>query len=538
VVPVGDCSSNVTMARLLARSGVEVREFRYPVAAADPPVAMRREMDHFCSLFGVSRPRLEQTFEELAGVRRTLQEVDDLNWRERRLSGSAARMLLLQSTDMGGDPVLFQRRLEKAIWEHRDAPPRTDGPLVGLFGVPTILGGLAEALERCGAHVGLCETEYDFAMLPPSASPEEHYLAYAYPYGIHRRLEKYVRLARARRLDGVVLYQQSFCHHNLENARVEAALSHLPTLVVEGDVPGEVSPRDALRLEGFAEVLGRRLAPRPRPGAVGARPPAATGRLAMGLDLGSRFAKVMVQGRDRRLSLALDTVEFYRRFATPGEGDHSVDLEALLRELGVARSDGDEIVAVSTGYGRHLVRFANARVIPELAAHAAGAASQVDDDRFLLLDLGGQDTKALVVFEGRVAQFVMNDKCAAGSGRYVENMARLLGLPVEEVMGHHRDPVALTNLCATFGESEVIGRVVEGASSPSICAGIMGSVAQRTAGLALRLDIPEGVRTYLAGGLAGSRALAVLLQSLLPTEEVCPLPEPRFNGALGCLTEC
>jgi len=93
----------------------------------------------------------------------------------------------------------------------------------------------------------------------------------------------------------------------------------------------------------------------------------------------------------------------------------------------------------------------------------------------------------------------------------------------------------LTNVCATFGESEVICRVVEGVSYNRVCAGIMRSVALRTVQLVEKLQRVRGLPTYLAGGLAGSQALAVFLAEHLETDWVLSLPEPRYNGALGCI---
>ena len=418
------------------------------------------------------------------------------------------------------------------------------GPRIAVFGVPAIVRDLVLILEEQGAFVPLCETERDFAMLPPAETLVDQYLDYAYPYGIGARLCKFQRLVEEREVDGIVIYQQAFCHHNLELSRIERAFSAIPTLTVEGDLPGRVTPRDLIRLEAFVErltmqgpsgaVAGRSMAG-PRGGDLREDQSAVPhdGWL-LGLDLGSRFAKVVAQAPDgREETLTLDAVAFYRDFATRTEGSLELDLRALASRLNL---DGpqDGFRAVSTGYGRNLVRFENATAVPELSAHAAGASAQVEEERFLLIDLGGQDTKALVVDNGRVDSFVMNDKCAAGSGRYVENMARLLGVELDEVLKHVKNPVALTNVCATFGESEVVGKVVEGVALERICAGIMGSVAARTAQMVQRLEA-QGLPVYLAGGLADSPALAHFLARYLRSATPRTLRRHRMNGALGCV---
>ena len=172
--------------------------------------------------------------------------------------------------------------------------------------------------------------------------------------------------------------------------------------------------------------------------------------------------------------------------------------------------------------------------MPEVHAHAAGAAAQIGPAEFVLADLGGQDTKAIRVRGGAVLDFVMNDRCAAGSGRYVENMARLLEVDLAEVLTHHEDPVILSNVCATFGESEVVGLVVEGVPLERIAAGILRSVAMRLLQLLGRLPDVGGLPLYLSGGLATSSGLVRLLEANRGGDVVA-LPRPRLSGALGCL---
>lgn len=578
VVPEGDCTNNVTMARLLERRGIDVVEFRYPVGARDRGQALVEELERFCRRLGTSLSEARQAFEQLRPVRSLLAEVDRACWQERRIPGSEARLFLLESTDMRGNPSLFARRLERALADSASRPPQP-GPAVAIFGVPTALADLQSRIEAAGGFVALCETEHDFAMLPPSQEMEAQFLAYAYPYGIGTRLARFKRLLEERSISGVVIYSQSFCHHNLEQSRVERELASWPCLVIEADVPSRLPARDSIRLESFVSLLSRRRPasasqsqptsisepasasqstsisesesasqPTPKLDSAPALQPESTSGMESGaesgrgaestppriaLDLGSRFAKIVVRSAAGESRFSQDTVEFYRRHARRRGGRLYVDVSELAAGTDGA---GEQTVRVSaTGYGRHLVELENALVFPEIDAHAAGARSQVDVERFVLLDLGGQDTKAIKVGPEGVESFVMNDKCAAGSGRYVENMARLLGLPVEEIVGRHQDPVALTNVCATFGESEVIGCIVDSVPVERIAAGIMASVAERSAQLLRRLEGIEGLPLYLSGGLAEAGALRCLLAELLPVSNVAALPEPRFNGALGCL---
>lgn len=535
VVPCGDCTNNVTMAELLERMGTRVIRFNYPVPGADERFHLEREMAGLAHQLGTNMEAAEAVFEELRPLRQMLRQVDVGCVGGSRLPAARARLLLLESTDFGGNPELFARRLERGLAE-AEPPVAGATPRIAVFGIPTILGNLAETLEVMGAKVVLWETERDFAMVEPTASLLEQYLNYAYPRGLEARLEKFLPLLAARGVDAVLVNAQAFCHHNLELKRVEQALSGYPTLVLESDAPAGVSARDRVRLEGFLALARRGAASGlPQPGGPGGQrriAESASATTLIGLDLGSRFAKVMIRTGSDELLWSVDTITFYRRFARRSEGGLQVDLDKLLEEIGVKGVDSPRVIA--TGYGRNLLGFNNARVMPEMEAHALGAASQVDEDHFLLVDWGGQDTKAVEVKAGRLVSFVMNDKCAAGSGRYVENMARLLGEPLEEVLNCHDAPVSLTNICATFGESEVIGHLVEGVPVEKICAGIMASVASRTAQLLARLEVDEQLPIYLAGGLAHSPALQVLLEQATGRAPK-PIPEPRFSGALGCL---
>lgn len=533
VVPQGDCSGNLAMARVLQQRGVEVLEFNFPVGLSDRATMLEEEIARLAFRLGVPMKRVNETFNKLRPVRELLARLDKMNWDEGVVPGSIARNFMLQATDMGGNPQSFRRRLELLVSEYENAP-RASGPRIALFGVPAILSGVIEHLEAAGAQVVLCETESDFAMIPPAETIVEQYQHYAYPYGIERRLDRFLKHAAERRIDGVVVYSQAFCHHNLEMAKVETELADWPTLVLEGDLPQGISARDTIRLEGFIELV-RPHRPRGR-----GRPPTGLLKpadgLAVGLDLGSRYAKVAVRRGDQCRTMVLDTVEFYQQFAQR-QGEHlAVGLELLLKEMGFDEATDPARRVISTGYGRYLVQFDNAVAVPEIQAHAAGAALQIGPQPFLLVDLGGQDTKAIIVEDGRVQSFVMNDKCAAGSGRYVENMASLLGRPLEELTVHTGAPVDLTNVCATFGESEVVGHIVSGVSLERICAGVMKSVAERTAQLIARLgEQGKDLPIVLAGGLASGAALATFLAAATGALKVIQLDEPRLNGAYGCL---
>ena len=531
VVTDGDCSANRAMAELLRDHGVEMVTFRYPISDRSE-VAMKTALGELADRLGTTLAAAEGVREELVPLRAALDRLDQLTWRDGRISGGDNHRCLVSSSDLaGGDAVAFLADIETAIGASSRRPPPKRGPRLGLFGVPPALTDLHDVVEAAGAQVVFNEVASDFAMIPPASSLPEQYLRYTYPYGVEARAERAVSEADRRKVDAWLIYDQSFCHHNLESPAVDRLLGGCPLLHIEGDAPGPVGSRDRIRIEAFVQTLGRP----PRIVESSASPTTLEPRCpALGLDLGSRFAKLAYRDPSGNLEVRiLDSMGFYRNWARRTATGLALDLSAVLLDgLGVHPPDG--LIGVATGYGRHLEGLVGCRAVPEVHAHAAGASAQIGSEEFVLADLGGQDTKAIRVGDGAVLDFVMNDRCAAGSGRYVENMARLLEVDLSEIMVHYEAPVILSNVCATFGESEVVGLVVEGIPVERIAAGILRSVAMRLLQLLGRLPGTDGLPLYLSGGLAASSGLVRLLDAAW-SGAVVPLPNPRLSGALGCL---
>ena len=188
---------------------------------------------------------------------------------------------------------------------------------------------------------------------------------------------------------------------------------------------------------------------------------------------------------------------------------------------------------VATGYGRHLAREAlGCTTITEIKAHALGAAHLFPACR-TVLDVGGQDSKVIRVHEGAVREFEMNDRCAAGTGRFLEVMAHALHYSIQDFAQAARqsnESVSISSMCTVFAESEVISLIARGETAPSIARGLHRSVVSRLSSLVGRVGcVPEVV---FSGGVALNPCIRELLQELLG----CPLrvPEaPQIVGALG-----
>lgn len=248
----------------------------------------------------------------------------------------------------------------------------------------------------------------------------------------------------------------------------------------------------------------------------------------IGIDLGSRQVKfAALDGCAIAWLKNYDTIPFYKRYASRS-GD---SLLLAYEDLGLLTKEQWQTTPLTaTGYGRNTINLAGANVIPEIQAHIAGARFQTGLETFTLLDLGGQDSKVARLEGGILIDFLMNDKCAASSGRYLENMAKVLDVSLEELARHHENPVPLDATCGIFGESELIGKIIEGHSLEALCAGVNQTLIKRVAPMLARFPRDTIV---LTGGVAKNSAFVELLRRFSPAEIIIP-SHPQHNGAIGC----
>jgi len=260
--------------------------------------------------------------------------------------------------------------------------------------------------------------------------------------------------------------------------------------------------------------------------------PSASGRLphdnynktALGLDFGSRYVKLVQAQEGRFIRRRVDSLDFYRDMLAKDEGHLRIDWE----RLGLAPPQA----LVVTGYGKNLLKDL-VPTITEIRAIFQGARFATGWDHFVLLEMGGQDTKVLHVRAGRVFDFITNDRCAAGTGRYLENMARFLKMPLRDFSGCWQEPVDISQTCAIFGESELISHLLEGVPPARLAAGVNASVSRRALIMMHRYNCP---RLVFVGGVAKNRAVVRFLQEGSAGRVRVP-PYPQFTGALGCCLE-
>ena len=187
----------------------------------------------------------------------------------------------------------------------------------------------------------------------------------------------------------------------------------------------------------------------------------------------------------------------------------------------------------TTGYGRALLNNADAS-FTEIACHGAGA-SYLCPKCNTVIDVGGQDSKVIILDENHtVKDFLMNDKCAAGTGRFVEMVMNRVGSSVEEVdeFVEGAQPVTINSMCAVFAESEIIGLLAQDTPPQDIALGCIHSICRRTAIFAQRLMGNDPV-VFFSGGLAKSKTFQEILTKYLGVDEVFTSEYCQFNGALG-----
>jgi predicted CoA-substrate-specific enzyme activase len=247
--------------------------------------------------------------------------------------------------------------------------------------------------------------------------------------------------------------------------------------------------------------------------------------ICAGIDAGSRSTKVVVFDTDKGLVLG-------RGLASQGvelEGLARRVLEEACREAQVDRASLGPIVA--TGYGRKAVSFAQT-TITEITCHARGVHHLAPEVR-TIIEIGGQDSKCITLEAGgRVRDFAMNDRCAAGSGRFLELVAARLEVDLVTLGALGRKaskPALISSMCVVFAETEIIGLLAEGVPPADIAAGVQNAIAQRVLALAGRSVEPP---IFFTGGVALQSGMVQAVETAFS----CPIqvpPLPQFTGALG-----
>ena len=236
-----------------------------------------------------------------------------------------------------------------------------------------------------------------------------------------------------------------------------------------------------------------------------------------GIDIGSRTIELVILKENEIIEIRQTDAGF----------DFMAQAKKLLKGV-----EYDYIVA--TGYGRHLFeKLFDSSTITEIKAYAAGVKYLFPKVR-TILDIGGQDSKAIALNDqGKVIKFEMNDKCAAGTGKFLEIMAQALGYKLDqfgrEALKATKD-IQISSMCTVFAESEVTSLVAMGENRRDIALGVNRSVVKRAAGMLKRVSLKKPV--FFAGGVARNSCICTLLEQTIETE-ILVYKNPQMVGALG-----
>lgn len=315
---------------------------------------------------------------------------------------------------------------------------------------------------------------------------------------------------------GIIYHTMKFCdYYSFEYANIKDS-REVPLLKIETDGTRQSSGQLSTRLDAFAESLSL---------SDTERETKRDGRYTAGIDSGSASTDVVILDQDKNL-VAWSVVPTGAG-AAAGAGKA---LAGALEKAGLTEADLGKIV--STGYGRETIGRGDASVT-EITCHARGA-HYLNPEARTVIDIGGQDSKVICIDgQGTVQNFVMNDKCAAGTGRFLEMMARTMELTMEEMsaLGQKwREDVTISSMCTVFAESEVVSLIARNTPSPDIIHGLNKAVAAKTAALIKRVG---GEEVYMmTGGVARNEGIVRVLEEKLGTR-IYVSEYAQLCGAIG-----
>lgn len=321
-------------------------------------------------------------------------------------------------------------------------------------------------------------------------------------------------------LRGVIYHTVKFCdYYGFEYSELKGRLD-VPLLKLESDYTIQSSGQLLTRLEAFAESIApeRTLRKETHTNMNGKG-------LYTGIDSGSTSTDVVIIDRDK--NIIAQSILPTGAGAAAG-ADRALD-EALA-QAGLSRSDIN--ATVTTGYGRTAIKLGD-QSITEITCHAKGAYF-LDPSVRTIIDIGGQDSKVIRLDEnGNVTNFVMNDKCAAGTGRFLELMARTLELSLDDMsrLGlEWKEDVTISSMCTVFAESEVVSLIAENRTPADIIHGLNRSVATKTCALCRRVG---GEESYMmTGGVSKNRGVVTEIEKILGVK-LHISDKAQLNGALG-----
>ena len=326
--------------------------------------------------------------------------------------------------------------------------------------------------------------------------------------------------------DGLIYHTVQFCDiYSYEYVKIRDT-RNIPILKLETDSTESSGGQVLTRIEAFLESISKgqagSAADRKKKISTTQR---GSNMYVLGIDSGSTSTNAVLLNQEKQIVA-------WRVLRTGAKSANSADriLEDIIESAGIVREDIKNIL--STGYGRVSIPYAD-RSVTEISCHAKGAHFLHPSTR-TILDIGGQDSKAIRITEnGDVADFVMNDKCAAGTGRFLEMMARTLEIDIESLGPlslKWKEPIKISSMCSVFAESEVISLIAQNKETADIAHGIHEAIVSRAVSLMKRTGLSADY--MMTGGVAKNPGVVEELKSQL-NAPVFVYEEPEIVGALG-----
>ncbi|MGB9820509.1 MAG: acyl-CoA dehydratase activase [Pseudothermotoga sp.] len=426
------------------------------------------------------------------------------------------QMALLEKT-LREDLNEAKRLYEQIISEKWVGSTQRRGKPILILGAP-VEENIVKIIEESGGYAinGTCSGPYSMISQIPDRSNVFKNIAYrilnkklvCMRSAFKRDISKLIDTTKP---EAIVLHTIKFCDFYSFDEK-ELRKTKIPFVVVEDDLTSLANAQMKTRIEALIELLSHQENGIPE-----------RFELFVGIDSGSTTTKIVVLDAQAK-PLYKNTVKTGAYPVLTAKGLY----EEVLAKFKVPRS---KIYLVSTGYGRASLDFANERVT-EITCHAKGVHFFLPKVK-TIIDIGGQDSKVIRVEDGQVVEFAMNDKCAAGTGRFLEVMANVLDTPLQKIGKlslEHKNEVDISSVCTVFAESEVVSLRASGHTREDILYAVHKAIAKRVGTMYERIKGTQPVA--LTGGVALNEGLKVALERVLNIEIQIP-PEPVLTGAFG-----
>ena len=410
----------------------------------------------------------------------------------------------------------------------RKAPEKEDGPRIGLVGT-RCSAGVLNILENHHAQI-----LFDMTCTGLSRSfrcgQEDPLGAYAWDLLNQVPCLRMVKASGREkfidgfkdRLDGLICHTVKFCDmYAFEYSELRAGAG-VPVLQAETDSTAQSEGQIRTRVEAFLESVKK---PEMKKAKRTVTRTGSEKMYVLGVDSGSTSTNAVILDENKKI-VAFDVV---RTGAKSGESADKV-LQNVLDKAGISK---DQLAAIiSTGYGRVSIPYADENVT-EISCHGRGA-HYFNPAVRTILDIGGQDSKAIRLSEtGEVVDFVMNDKCAAGTGRFLEMMARTLEIDISQlgpISAEWKENIEITSMCTVFAESEVISLIAQNKEKADIAHGLHNAIAGKAYSLLRRVGLNEAF--MMTGGVAKNPGVVKAVEERIGSKlYICE--EPEIVGALG-----